>query len=161
MTPRSALSNCHSSRRQFLACAAATTSALAFPALLSSCATGSEAAKPSAKSGRNVVKAFCIDFNWGDRGAAEPGLFAQADPEEHVRWYRDLNANVIQTFCVSYNGYAWYPSGVAPITPGLKHPNFLGDMVKLGHRADMKVMGYYTLGANPASCGRKSRRALA
>jgi hypothetical protein len=65
------------------------------------------------------VKAFSIDFNWGDNGASPPGLYAQADPTEHVRWYQDLGANVIQTFCVSYNGYAWYPSDVAPVTPGL------------------------------------------
>ncbi len=149
MNPRFVPSNSPTTRRQFLARAAATTSALTFPALLTSCATGSKAGKPLAMRGRNAVKAFCIDFNWGDHGAAEPGLFAQADPQEHVRWYQDLGANVIQTFCVSYNGYAWYPSGVAPVTPGLKHPNFLGDMVKLGHRAGMKVMGYYTLGANP------------
>jgi uncharacterized lipoprotein YddW (UPF0748 family) len=138
-----------STRRKFLASAAATASALAFPALLTGCATGRKAGKPAAKGGRKAVKAFCIDFNWGDHGASEPGLYAQADPAEHVRWYQDLGANVIQTFCVSYNGYAWYPSQVAPVTPGLRHRNFLGDMVKLGHRAGMKVMGYYTLGANP------------
>ncbi len=95
------------------------------------------------------VKAFCVDFNWGEGGASPPGMYAQADPAEHVRWYRDLGANVIQTFCVSYNGYAWYPSGVAPVTPGLQRPNFLGDMADLGHRAGMKVMGYFCLGANP------------
>ena len=60
----------------------------------------------SAHAAPDPIKAFCIDFNWGDHGAAEPGLFAQADPEEHVRWYQDLGGNVIQTFCVSYNGYA-------------------------------------------------------
>jgi hypothetical protein len=95
------------------------------------------------------VKAFCIDFNWGPSGASPPGMYGQADPEEHVRWYRDLGANVIQTFCVSYNGYAWYPSEVAPVNPGLKHPDFLGEMVRLGHRERMRVMGYFTLGANP------------
>jgi len=125
------------------------TSALALPSALTGCATGGAMNKVAGKRRRQPVKAFCIDFNWGDHGAAEPGLFAQADPREHVRWYRDLGANVIQTFCVSYNGYAWYPSEVAPVTPGLKHPNFLGEMAELGHKAGMKVMGYYTLGANP------------
>jgi hypothetical protein len=96
-----------------------------------------------------VVKAFCVDFNWSGGKASPPGTFAHADPAEHVGWYRDLGANVIQTFCVSYNGYAWYPSAVAPVTPGLKHPNFLGEMVERGHKAGMRVMGYFTLGANP------------
>jgi hypothetical protein len=149
MNPQPVFHDSRSTRRQFLARAAATTSALALPAVLASCTTGGKSGKPAAQSGQKVVKAFCIDFNWGGHGAAEPGLFAQADPHQHVQWYQDLGANVIQTFCVSYNGYAWYPSEVAPVTPGLKHPSFLGDMVQLGHKAGMRVMGYYTLGANP------------
>ncbi len=95
------------------------------------------------------IKAFCVDFNWGSKGASEPGLYAQADPATHVAWYRDLGVNTIQTFCVSYNGYAWYPSEVAPVNPGLRCPNFLGEMARLGHDAGMAVMGYFTLGANP------------
>lgn len=50
------------------------------------------------------VKAFCIDFNWrpgGPKRFAEPGLWADADPKEHVKWYKSLGANVIQTFAVS------------------------------------------------------------
>lgn len=104
---------------------------------------------PDISSWPRPIKAFCIDFNWAGGAASPPGTYARADPAEHVRWYQDLGANTIQTFCVSYNGYAWYRSEVAPVTPGLKHPNFLGDMVELGHRAGMKVMGYFTLGANP------------
>jgi hypothetical protein len=109
---------------------------------------GAAVAAP-AMAGRKPVKSFCIDFNWLNGKAAVPGSYAQADPAEHVRWYQELGANNIQTFCVSYNGYAWYPSEVAPVTPGLQHKNFLGEMVRLGHRAGMQVMGYYTLGANP------------
>lgn len=96
-----------------------------------------------------TIKAFCIDFNWGDNGPAEPGRYANADPQTHVDWYEELGANVIQTFCVSYNGYAWYRSDAAPVTPGLKCPDFLGKMAELGHRRGIKVMGYFTLGANP------------
>jgi len=105
--------------------------------------------RPSSDRFPRPVKAFCIDFNWHQGRAAPPGTYAHADPAEHVRWYRDLGANVIQTFCVSYNGYAWYPSTVAPVTPGLRDPDFLGSMVNLGHKAGMRVMGYFTLGANP------------
>ena len=97
-----------------------------------------------------VVKAFCIDFNWHKGRATDPpDVYAHADPAEHVRWYLDQGVNTIQTFCVSYNGYAWYPSEVAPITPNLKHPDFLGEMVRLGHNAGLQVMGYFTIGANP------------
>jgi len=96
------------------------------------------------------IKAFCIDFNWGPggpNGFAEPGLWADADPNAHVNWYKGLGANVIQTFCVSCNGYAWYKDGVVPEQPGLKH-NFLKDMARLGHNEGMMVMGYFCVGAN-------------
>ena len=96
------------------------------------------------------IQAFCIDFNWGDGGPnefAKPGLWADANPAEHVKWYKDMGANTIQTFIVSCNGYAWYKNGIVPEQPGLKH-NFLPEMVRLGHKEAMKVMGYLCIGAN-------------
>ncbi len=96
------------------------------------------------------VKAYCIDFNWGEGGPnafARPGLWADADPKEHVAWYKSLGANVIQTFAVSCNGYAWYKNGVVPEQPGLKH-DFLAEMVRLGHKENMKVMGYFCVASN-------------
>lgn len=96
------------------------------------------------------IKAYCIDFNWGPGGPnafAAPGLWADADPEEHVQWYKSLGANVIQTFAVSCNGYAWYKNGVVPEQPGLKH-DFLKEMVQLGRRENMLVMGYFCVASN-------------
>ncbi|MEI7902029.1 MAG: alpha-L-fucosidase [bacterium] len=96
------------------------------------------------------IKAFCVDFNWGPggpNGFAKPGLWADADPARHVAWYEKLGVNVIQTFAVSCNGYAWYKGGVVPEQPGLKH-DFLPEMVKLGHAKKMLVMGYYCIGSN-------------
>ena len=133
-------------RREFLARAAATGGAAAWGLVASGQLSGK--AKEGKGTAHGPVKSFCVDFNWGEKDVAEPGMFAQAEPKEHVHWYQDLGVNTIQTFCVTTNGYAWYPSEVAPITPGLKHPNFLGDMVELGHKANLKVFGYYTLGAN-------------
>jgi hypothetical protein len=110
-------------------------------------------ASPAAAAATNAVaaiKAFCIDFNWGEggpNGFARPGLWADASPEEHVAWYAALGCNVIQTFAVSCNGYAWYKAGLVPPQPGLKH-DFLTDTVKLGHSQGMKVMGYFCVGAN-------------
>ena len=75
------------------------------------------------------------------------GIVGGASPEEHVAWYAALGCNVIQTFAVSCNGYAWYEGGPVPPQPGLKH-DFLTEMVKLGHSRGMKVMGYYCVGAN-------------
>ena len=96
------------------------------------------------------IRAFCIDFNWrpGEPKAfAAPGLWADASPAEHVRWYQDLGANLIQTYCVSCNGYAWYQGGQVPPQPGLRS-DFLPEIVRLGHAADMAVIGYFCIGAN-------------
>ena len=102
-------------------------------------------------SGRDRIKAFCIDFNWGPGGSngfAPPGAFAQADPKAHLQWYKSLGVNTIQTFCVSCDGYAWYrDSGVAPVQPGLKH-DFLKEITQLSHKDGLKVMGYFCVGAN-------------
>ncbi|MBN1422155.1 MAG: hypothetical protein JXP34_25500 [Planctomycetes bacterium] len=97
-----------------------------------------------------VVWAFCIDFNWGPggiNGFARPGLWADAEPEAHVAWYDGLGCNVIQTFAVSCNGYAWYKGGIVPPQPGLRH-DFLPEVVRLGHARGLRVMGYFCVGAN-------------
>ena len=96
------------------------------------------------------IKAYNIDFNWGEGGPnafAGPGLWANADPKQHIQWYKDMGVNTIQTFIVSCNGYAWYKNGVVPEQPGLKH-DFLPEMVRLGHNEGMKVMGYLCIGSN-------------
>lgn len=96
------------------------------------------------------IKSYDLDFNWGEGGPnafAKPGLWADANPQEHIKWYKDLGVNVIQTFIVSCNGYAWYKDGVVPPQPGLKY-DFLPEMVRLGHEEGMKVMGYLCIGSN-------------
>ena len=96
------------------------------------------------------IKAYNIDFNWGEggpNGFAKPGLWADANPADHVNWYADLGCNVIQSFAVSCNGYAWYRNGIVPEQPGLKH-DFLTEQVKLAHKKNMKVFGYFCAGSN-------------
>jgi alpha-L-fucosidase len=96
------------------------------------------------------IRAFCIDFNWGPggpNGFAPPGLWADADPEQHLEWYAGLGVNTIQTFAVSCNGYAWYQGGKIPPQPGLRH-DFTTRLVRLGHARGMKVMGYFCVAAN-------------
>jgi len=98
----------------------------------------------------DMIKAYDLDFNWGEGGPnafAAPGLWADANPQDHIKWYKDLGVNTIQTFIVSCNGYAWYKDGVVPPQPGLVH-DFLPEMVKLGHKEGMKVMGYLCIGSN-------------
>ncbi|MDR3233092.1 MAG: hypothetical protein LBT46_05425 [Planctomycetaceae bacterium] len=125
-------------RRRFLqTVSAAAASAVALPVF---------AAEP-----QQQIKAYCIDYNWyhnGQDGFAKPGTWADADPAEHVRWFKDLGCNTMQTFCVSCNGYAWYKNGIVPEQPGLKH-DFLPEVVQLCHKEKMTVFGYFCIGANP------------
>lgn len=98
------------------------------------------------------IKAYCIDFNWARTGRArkpfaKPGEWAESDPAAHVAWYKAMGANVIQTFAVSCNGYAWYKNGFVPEQPGLKH-DFLREVVRLGHKENMLVFGYFCAAAN-------------
>ncbi|MFA6126824.1 MAG: hypothetical protein WC699_05930 [Bacteroidales bacterium] len=113
--------------------------------VLSACTTHS----PSPTEG-GPIKAYNLDFNWGEGGPnafARPGLWADASPKEHIKWYKDLGVNTIQTFCVSCNGYAWYKNGVIPAQPGLKY-DFLPEMVRLAHKEGISVFGYYCIGSN-------------
>jgi hypothetical protein len=108
---------------------------------------------PATPGNPKDIKAYCLDFNWAASGRkrkpfAAPGTWAGANPAEHVAWYKAMGANVIQTFCVSTNGYAWYKNGFVPEQPGLKH-DFLPEVVKLGHQEGMLVFGYFCVSANP------------
>lgn len=102
------------------------------------------------------IKAFCLDVNW--RAASDttkdkinnfapPGAWSDLNPEEHLQWCKNLGVNVIQTFAVSCNGYAWYKGGKIPEQPGLEH-DFLTEMVRLGHQENIKVFGYFCVGSN-------------
>lgn len=96
------------------------------------------------------IKAYNIDYNWGEGGAhgfARPGLWADANPADHVEWYAAMGCNVIQSFAVSCNGYAWYKNGIIPEQPGLQH-DFLTEQVRLARKKNMKVFGYFCVGAN-------------
>lgn len=118
-------------------------SRILFPILVGLTAGSIGAAEPA------DIKAYCLDFNWGGRGRlANPGQWRDADPAAHVAWHKQVGTNVIQTFCVSTNGYAWYTGGPVPEQPGLKH-DFLRRVVKLAHAEGMKVFGYFTVGSNP------------
>jgi hypothetical protein len=106
-----------------------------------------QASRPNPDSIKQI-KAYCLDFNWaGRKGFAPSGTWKDADPAACVEWHKQVGSNVIQTFCVSSNGWAWYKGGPVPEQPGLKH-DFLREVVKLGHAEGMLVMGYFTIGAN-------------
>ena len=110
------------------------------------------AAEPPKPADIKEIKSYCLDFNWAATGRkrkpfAAPGTWAGADPARHVAWYKAMGVNVIQTFCVSTIGYAWYKNGVVPEQPGLKH-DFLPEMVRLGHQEGMLVFGYYCIASN-------------
>lgn len=97
------------------------------------------------------IKAFCVDYNWLTRDGvtkfAPPGHWATTAPDAFVRWHEEIGVNTIQTFVVSCNGYAWYKNGIVPPQPGLQY-DFLTDVVKLGHKKNMLVMGYFCIASN-------------
>jgi hypothetical protein len=96
------------------------------------------------------IKAFNIDYNWGPggpHGFAKPGLWSDANPDTLMKWYSDLGCNVVHSFGVSCNGFAWYKNGIVPEQPGLKY-DLLSEMVKIGRKKNMKVFGYFCVGAN-------------
>jgi hypothetical protein len=97
------------------------------------------------------IKMFAIDLNYvakdGYETFAPPGHWASASPQEHVQWYADLGANVINAFTVSCNGYAWYKGGFVPPQPGLKY-DFFPDVIRLARKKNMLVAGYYCIAAN-------------
>ena len=122
---------------------------LAVVSVTAACAAGARNADvaPASAPVRDI-KAYCLDFNWGSRRQfARPGSWRNADPAQHVAWYKTMGVNVIQTFCVSCNGYAWYKNGFVPEQPGLEH-DFLPELVRLGHKEGMLVMGYFCIAAN-------------
>lgn len=96
------------------------------------------------------VLAFCVDYNWsghGYAGLALPDEYNTADAKSHVDWCKARNINTIQSFCVSHCGYAWYDSAYAPKIKGLK-TDFLRDLVNMGHKEGMRVLGYFSPGTN-------------
>jgi hypothetical protein len=134
------------SRRSFLSSVAAAAGATGMMSGISRAAVdGKNRAIPK------QIKMFCIDLNWlttaGKTVFAPPGHWASTSPEEHVRWHEDLEVNVIHSFAVSCNGYAWYKNGFVPPQPGLKY-DFFPEVVRLAHKKNMLVTSYYCIGAN-------------
>ena len=142
-----------SSRREFIAgLGALTLAGVGCQTEVSTDVTAGVGAAGKAFPVPDPIKAFCVDFNWlfekqegWPNVFAKPGLWANADAAEHVAWYKALGANVIQTFAVSCNGYAWYKNGFMPPQPGLKD-DFLTDVTRLGHQEGLMVMGYFCAG---------------
>lgn len=90
-----------------------------------------------------LMRGFSIEFNSDDLGQPlSPGLYRNVTAESQLNWYLDHGVNVIQTFCMGLNGYAWYQSKVAPVEPGL-NGNFLKELVDMGHEAEVEVHGYF------------------
>lgn len=141
--------------RWMAALAAGLLATSGLPAQTSATAAGpvKVATVPGKKAELKDIKAYCLDFNWAATAKkrkpfASPGNWAEADPAQHVAWYKAIGANVIQTFAVSCNGHAWYKNGFVPEQPKLKH-DFLPEVVRLGHQEGMLVFGYFCIASNP------------
>lgn len=95
-----------------------------------------------------IMKSFNVDFNWLNGTYAPSTAFADADPKAIVDYYADMGASNFWTFAVTYNGYAMYPSHLAPVPANLK-TNFMKESCDYGHEKGMEVFAYLCLAANP------------
>lgn len=93
------------------------------------------------------LKSFNVDFNWY-QGIASPELFTSINVDELIDWYVNMGVNNFWTFAVTYNGYAWYDSKIAPKAIGLTY-DFMSECVEKGHKKGMSVFAYTNLGDNP------------
>ncbi len=100
------------------------------------------------KEKQEAIRSFQVDFNWYDGKPAPAGMFADSNPEEYVRYNKELGCNNIWTYATAYNGYAWYDSKVAPKNPGLKG-NFTAETTDLAHEMGMTSFAYVCLADNP------------
>ena len=97
---------------------------------------------------KETIRSFQVDFNWYQSRPTPPGMFADSDPEEYVRYNRELGCNNLWTYATTYNGYAWFDSHTAPKMPGLKG-NFTAETTEIAHRMGMTCFAYVCLADNP------------
>ena len=89
--------------------------------------------KKNSSDKSEMIKSYCLDFNWGEGGPnafAEPGLWADANPQEHIKWYKDLGVknafdliNGIKTYAKK-NGFSKIVITHAPIIYMEKYSNY-------------------------------------
>jgi len=84
----------------------------------------------------------------GPNAYPNPGRWADADPKEHVAWLQGpLAAMRFRLFACPATVMPGTRTGWFPNSRGLKY-DFLPEMVRLGHRENMLVFGYFCIGSN-------------
>jgi len=77
-----------------------------------------------------------------------PGVYdvgRDFDPDEFARTLRDANVEYITVFAKCNLGFAYYPTRVGIVHPGLK-VDLLGPMVSACHQHDIRVAAYFNTG---------------
>ncbi|MDX6766060.1 MAG: alpha-amylase family protein [Candidatus Methylacidiphilales bacterium] len=71
---------------------------------------------------------------------------SEFDAAEFVETFRRAHVNSVTIFARCHHGFCYYPSQVAPIHPGLRGRDLLGEMIEALHKADIRCPVYTTVG---------------
>ncbi|MCM8820840.1 MAG: family 10 glycosylhydrolase, partial [Candidatus Omnitrophica bacterium] len=88
-------------------------------------------------------RAIHLDFH------TMPGVYdvgIEFDPDEFGETLKKANVDYITVFARCNLGFAYYPTKIGIVHPGLKRKDLLGDMISACHKRDIKIEAYFNAG---------------
>ena len=88
-------------------------------------------------------RAIHLDFH------TMPGIYdvgAEFDPKEFAKTLKDANVDYITVFARCNLGFAYYPTKIGIVHPGMKKKDLLGPMVSECHKHGIRVTAYFNAG---------------
>lgn len=88
-------------------------------------------------------RAIHLDFH------TMPGVYdvgADFDPDEFGETLKKANVDYITVFARCNLGFAYYPTKIGIVHPGLKRKDLLGDMVSACHKRGIRIAAYFNAG---------------
>ncbi|HPP29729.1 MAG TPA: alpha-L-fucosidase [bacterium] len=85
-------------------------------------------------------RAIHLDFH------TMPGVYdvgRDFDPDEFAKTLKEANVDYITVFARCNLGFAYYPTEIGIVHPGLKRKDLLGEMVSACHKKGIKVAAYF------------------
>lgn len=83
--------------------------------------------------------------DWDDK------FLSKLDPSKFVKTIARAKCDSFILYCNSHVGLANYPSKIGPVHRALKNQDFVGDVLRLGHKRGYSVVAYYTAIFNNAA----------
>ena len=88
-------------------------------------------------------RAIHLDFHTMPR---VPDVGLDFDPEAFARTLADAHVDYVTAFAKCNLGFAYYPTKVGRVHPGMRVPDLLGPMVEACHRRGIRVAAYINAG---------------